>query len=153
MSKAGLAIAAFFVIGLTFAVTNYLTREPPAVPAHSMDPPDLSDVEILDAIVDVSLPAELSPQAQIGKRAFEVACSACHGLNAAGQNGVAPPLVHITYEPNHHGEGAFLAAAQNGVQAHHWDFGNMPPIEGLTSGDVRAIVQYIRELQRENGIR
>ena len=43
-------------------------------------------------------------------------------------------------------------AARNGVSAHHWEFGNMPVIEGLTNADVRAIVRYIRELQRENGI-
>jgi hypothetical protein len=39
-----------------------------------------------------------------------------------------------------------------GVQAHHWSFGNMPAVEGLTRGDVKMIIKYIRELQRENGI-
>ena len=151
MSKAGLGIAAFFIIGLALAATNFLTREETA-PTHSMEPPDLSDVEAGGPIVDVALPAELSPEAQVGQRVFEAACSACHGTNAAGQNGVAPPLIHPTYRPNHHSDQAFLMAARNGVPAHHWDFGNMPVIEGLTNADVRAIVRYIRELQRENGI-
>ena len=66
--------------------------------------------------------------------------------------GVAPPLVHVIYEPSHHGDRAFLLAAQNGVRGHHWPFGNMPPVEGITQADVMDIVAYIRRLQRENGI-
>ncbi len=151
MSKTGLGIIAFLLVGVGLALFNVSTREEPAV-VRSMEPPDLSEVEANGAIVTVALPAELSSEAQIGQRGFEAFCAACHGLNAVGQNGVAPPLVHITYEPNHHGDGAFLSAVRNGVQSHHWDFGNMPVIEGLTDADVRAITQYIRALQRENGI-
>jgi hypothetical protein len=47
---------------------------------------------------------------------------------------------------------SFQLAVQNGVRAHHWKYGNMPPVEGLTKGDVRGIIAYVRELQRENGI-
>lgn len=36
--------------------------------------------------------------------------------------------------------------------AHHWTFGDMPPQTGLTRADVVAIVTYVRELQRANGI-
>lgn len=151
MSKAGLGIAAFFIIALALAATNFFSREE-AMPTHSMEPPDLSEVEAGGPIVDVALPAELSSEAQIGQRIFEAACADCHGTNAAGQNGVAPPLVHITYEPNHHSDQAFLMAVRNGVRSHHWNFGNMPAIDGLTNADVQAIVRYIRELQRENGI-
>jgi hypothetical protein len=39
-----------------------------------------------------------------------------------------------------------------GVQAHHWRFGNMPPVEGITRAEVATIITYIRELQRANGI-
>jgi len=39
-----------------------------------------------------------------------------------------------------------------GVRAHHWSFGNMPAVEGLTRADVKMIIAYIRELQRANGI-
>ncbi|SPJ26548.1 hypothetical protein TRM7615_00009 [Falsiruegeria mediterranea M17] len=104
------------------------------------------------AMVDVAVPETLSANAEIGKMAFEVKCAACHGANAAGQDGVAPPLVHKIYEPSHHGDAAFLLAAKNGVRAHHWRFGNMPPVEGVTDGDVKMIVAYVRELQRANGI-
>jgi len=39
-----------------------------------------------------------------------------------------------------------------GVRGHHWPFGDMPPVEGVTRGDVTMIIAYIRELQRANGI-
>ncbi len=104
------------------------------------------------AMVDVIVPQTLSANAEIGKTAFEAKCAVCHGLNAAGQDGMAPPLVHKIYEPSHHGDAAFLLAARNGVRAHHWRFGNMPPVEGVTDGDVKMIVAYVRELQRANGI-
>ena len=48
---------------------------------------------------------------------------------------------------------AFVLAARNGVRAHHWPFGNMPPVEQpLTDGELAAIIAYVRELQRANGI-
>ena len=103
-------------------------------------------------LANVILPKTLSQNAQSGKRGFEAKCAACHGVNAAGQDGVAPPLVHKIYEPNHHGDESFQRAVSLGVQAHHWRFGNMPPVEGLTRGDVKMIIAYIRELQRSNGI-
>lgn len=105
-----------------------------------------------DPIVSVTLPDMLSSHAQIGKRAFDSVCASCHGADAAGVEGAGPPLVHVIYEPSHHGDMAFLMAAQRGVQAHHWRFGDMPPQEGVTQGDVKAIIAYIRELQRANGI-
>ncbi|CUH98382.1 c-type cytochrome [Leisingera aquaemixtae] len=100
----------------------------------------------------VQLPPELSETAVIGKLAFDAVCADCHGENAAGRNGMGPPLVHKIYEPSHHGDDAFLLAVRNGVRAHHWDFGSMPAQQGLTDGDVKGITQYVRELQRANGI-
>ncbi|PVZ45946.1 c-type cytochrome [Thalassobacter stenotrophicus] len=103
-------------------------------------------------MVEVVLPETLSVNAQVGKLAYGAKCAVCHGTNAAGQDDVAPPLVHKIYEPSHHGDAAFSLAAKNGVRAHHWRFGNMPPVEGVTDGDVKMIVAYVRELQRANGI-
>ena len=104
------------------------------------------------AIVSVTVPAELSAKAKIGERAFNAKCSVCHGPNAEGQQGVAPPLIHPYYRPNHHADEAFVRAAQNGVRSHHWTFGDMPPVKGVTRGDVMNIAAYIREIQRANGI-
>lgn len=104
------------------------------------------------AIAEVVLPEALSTNAQIGKTAFEAKCAACHGINAVGQAEIAPPLVHKIYEPSHHGDEAFQRAVSGGVRQHHWSFGNMPAIEGLTRGDVAMIIAYVRELQQANGI-
>lgn len=104
-----------------------------------------------EAIVAVQVPT-IEGNAAIGKRIFDSACAACHGANAAGTNGLAPPLVHKVYEPGHHADEAFQLAASLGVKSHHWPFGDMPPVQDLTRGDVTMIVTYIRELQRANGI-
>ncbi|WP_237273218.1 c-type cytochrome [Sulfitobacter sp. M220] len=104
------------------------------------------------ALATVKLPSSLTEQEQIGASAYDAVCVACHGLNGQGQDGVAPPLVHKIYKPSHHGDMAFVLAAQNGVRAHHWKFGNMPAVEGVTRSDILDIVSYIRALQRANGI-
>ena len=101
---------------------------------------------------NVILPKTLSQNVQIGKLRVEAKCAACHSINAAGQDGEAPPLVHKVYGSSHHGDESFQRAASLGVRAHHWPFGNMPAVEGLTRGDVKMIIAYIRELQRANGI-
>lgn len=144
----GYVVGGVFLAGV---ITFFFVPRPEPV-GHSMTPPDTSALTEGDPIVQVTLPAELSANAQLGKSIFETKCAECHGTNAAGQNGVAPPLVHKIYEPSHHGDEAFWIATQRGVRAHHWRFGNMPPVEGLTRGDVLMIVAYVRELQRENGI-
>lgn len=102
-------------------------------------------------LVVVQVPP-IEGNAAIGKRIFENACAACHGPNAGGTDGLAPPLIHKIYEPGHHADEAFQRAASLGVKSHHWPFGDMPPVQGLTRGDVKMIVTYIRELQRANGI-
>ncbi|MCO4825031.1 MAG: cytochrome c [Amylibacter sp.] len=104
------------------------------------------------AIVVVNVPDVLSATAKMGKQAYDAKCASCHGNNAEGQDGIAPPLIHKIYEPSHHGDEAFQRAAKLGVRSHHWPFGDMPPVEGLTRADVGAVVAYIREVQRENGI-
>lgn len=103
-------------------------------------------------MAEVQLPATLGPEATIGQAVYTAKCAVCHGENAAGRAGTAPPLIHRIYEPSHHGDEAFQRAAAQGVRAHHWRFGDMPPVKGLTRGDVAMIVAYIREVQRANGI-
>lgn len=124
-----------------------LSTSQPDTPTPSMD------LFNNKAIVEISLPYPLSKDALFGERAFEAQCASCHGLNAAGQKGVAPPLVHIIYEPNHHSDKAIKRAVVLGVRAHHWKFGDMPPIASITEDEIAAITIYIRELQRKNGIK
>lgn len=88
---------------------------------------------------------------QKGEALFAANCARCHGEKAVG-TGNGPPLVHKIYEPNHHGDVAFQRAAANGVRAHHWQFGDMPKIEGVSPADVEQIIGYVRWLQRQAGI-
>ena len=97
--------------------------------------------------VSESLPAAL----QEGEAKFNAHCAQCHGEQGRGTE-QGPPLVHKIYEPSHHGDGAFYRAAANGVRAHHWNFGNMPKIPGVTKEDVGHVIQYVRWLQRQAGI-
>lgn len=86
-----------------------------------------------------------------GEVLFDLKCASCHGAKATGtQQG--PPLVHQIYEPGHHGDPAFFRAVEMGVRAHHWGFGAMPPVEGVSRADVSLIVNYVRWLQRQGGI-
>lgn len=100
----------------------------------------------------IVVPETLSGPAYFGQIVYEKSCASCHGKNGAGGTGEGPPLVHPIYEPGHHPDGAFVRAARSGVQSHHWNFGDMPPVEGVTEETVALIATYIRELQRANGI-
>ena len=102
------------------------------------------------AHLEVQVP-ELSDVAKEGEQLFVANCASCHGANAAGSD-KGPPLVHRIYEPNHHGDGAFYLAVQQGVRAHHWSYGNMAPVPTVRNDDVGQIVRYVRELQKANGI-
>ena len=105
-----------------------------------------------DALVSIHIPQDLSAKALQGKAAFDANCAQCHGEHAVGRNGQGPPLIHKIYEPNHHGDMAFYRAAFMGVVSHHWKFGNMPKIEGISEQEVALIIDYIRTLQRANEI-
>ena len=94
---------------------------------------------------------ELSATGQEGEALFGMTCAACHGAGAVG-TALGPPLVHQLYEPGHHSDHSIRSAVQNGVQAHHWAFGDMPPVVGLPEGQVDKIICYIRELQLAEGI-
>lgn len=97
------------------------------------------------------MPDSIPQLYQSGEALFNESCVTCHGPHASGTD-QGPPLVHIYYEPNHHADFAFMRAVQQGVRAHHWNFGDMPPVAGRTPEDVVEITAYIRFLQREAGI-
>jgi len=100
--------------------------------------------------IAINIP-ELSTDARTGETYFNTKCAACHGVNGTGtENG--PPLIHKFYVPNHHGDEAIQRAAKVGVPSHHWNFGNMPPVAGITRAEVAKIVIYIREIQKANGL-
>jgi cytochrome c5 len=87
----------------------------------------------------------------LGMDKFQELCSSCHGKWGNGSP-QGPPLMHGFYKPSHHGDAAFYRAALKGVFAHHWRFGDMPPVPGATRKDVDKLLPFIRWLQRENGL-
>lgn len=99
----------------------------------------------------ITEPVRLSDRAARGKILFEASCAACHGERGAGTD-QGPPFINEIYNPGHHPDEAFFLAPRVGVRAHHWKFGNMPSVEGVTDDELRAIVRYVRELQEANGI-
>ena len=103
------------------------------------------------AMVAITMP-DISGNLAVGQNIFESICAACHGAQGVGNTEAGPPLIHKIYEPSHHGDESFQRAVAQGVRAHHWRFGDIPPVEGLTRGDVAMVIGYIREIQRANGI-
>ena len=102
------------------------------------------------AIAGVKVPV-LSGTAEAGAGLFKIYCVECHGENAAGSD-KGPPLLHKYYEPNHHTDQAFMVATLQGARQHHWQFGNMKPVEGIAENEVIKIITYVRAMQRANGI-
>ena len=86
-----------------------------------------------------------------GEAAFSANCAACHGPGGTGSNS-GPPLVHVIYEPGHHPDFAFRNAVKNGVRSHHWNFGDMQPVSGVSDDELESIIAYVRDLQRQAGI-
>ena len=112
--------------------------------------PDDEDRTPADAPGKSRAPASTAASAA-GQAVFDRHCASCHGPGAAGSDR-GPPLVHRIYEPGHHSDAAFHRAVRNGVRAHHWPFGDMPPVEGVSERDVTLILEYVRGLQRAHGI-
>ena len=88
---------------------------------------------------------------QQGEAAFNRTCSICHGAKAEGTQ-AGPPLVHRLYIPGHHPDISFRNAVKNGVISHHWNFGHMPPQQGVPDEEIENIICYVRELQIAGGI-
>jgi mono/diheme cytochrome c family protein len=93
---------------------------------------------------DVNVPFKYA----LGKSLFDETCSECHGTWGMGSDS-GPPLMHQFYLPGHHGDQSFYRAALKGVQSHHWNFGDMPPVPGISNRALDKIVPYIRWLQKE----
>lgn len=132
------------------ALVSACDRAPGAPPARStggMMQHQTGGTVDTTGLRDLPVPAEF----QQGAELFAASCSSCHGEAALG-TAQGPPLVHVVYEPNHHADLSFVMAAERGVRAHHWRFGDMPPRPEVSRDEVTEIVRYVRWLQREAGV-
>jgi mono/diheme cytochrome c family protein len=119
--------------------------------AYSQQPTSDGTSDLGVPMVDVVVP-DLGSDERAGEVAFISFCAECHGRNAGGRDGYGPPLVHEIYEPSHHADISFLYAPTVGVRAHHWPYGNMPSIPGITQYETALVLKYVRALQAANGI-
>lgn len=94
-----------------------------------------------------SVPAEVLAS---GQELYQQNCAECHGVDLRGTD-KGPSHLSILYEPSHHADGAFLSAVVRGVRAHHWNFGDMPPIPDLDTDAIAAITAYVRSVQQREG--
>lgn len=94
----------------------------------------------------------LMPNPAKGKALYKQNCASCHGADLKGSD-KGPPFLHRVYEPSHHSDLAFQLAVKNGVRAHHWKFGDMKPVPGLSPDDVAHATAYVRSEQRKAGIK
>lgn len=92
-----------------------------------------------------------APTVYDGEESFQNRCAVCHGQQADG-TATGPPLVNRLYEIGHHPNFSFHNAVNKGVIAHHWNFGDMPPIPNVESAEIDAIICHVRDLQRAEGI-
>jgi len=98
----------------------------------------------------IKLP-QMTAALERGKQNYDEKCATCHGRNAAGTD-KGPTFLHRVYHPGHHGDSAFYRAAKSGARAHHWPFGNMPPVRDVTDKQIQSIIRYVRALQQANGL-
>lgn len=96
-------------------------------------------------------PGSASEQVVQGEELYQTNCASCHGSDLQGTNKGPSPL-SIVYEPSHHGDDAFRSAVANGAVQHHWPFGDMPPVPGLSNTEVDAIIAYVRDVQEREGL-
>lgn len=146
MNKLYLSIGAGALVAIA-AIALFPSNPTPTPAPQATQAPATDDT----AMVAITMP-EISGNAVIGQNIFESICAACHGAQGVGNAEAGPPLIHKIYEPSHHGDESFQRAVAHGVRAHHWKFGDMQPVDGLTRGDVVMVIDYIRTIQRANGI-
>lgn len=86
-----------------------------------------------------------------GAALYKQKCGSCHGADLKGTDR-GPSQLSVVYAPDHHPDEAYRSAIANGARAHHWSFGDMAPVKGLTADQVDAIIDYVRAQQREHGL-
>ncbi len=150
---ARLGLAVLTILALLFATgcPSDDTDEPAATPTPTTAAPTTTTT-VTPTVEPTPTPApEPRFSGTDGRSLYGQACSVCHGQALEGTN-AGPTFLNRIYAPGHHADISFMFAIERGVRAHHWNFGNMAPVEGLSQEQVLAIIAFIREQQREAGI-
>ncbi len=99
---------------------------------------------------EFNIPVQDAALVTDGDILYQASCASCHGSDLRGTD-FGPSQLSVVYQPGHHPDESYASAALNGVRSHHWDFGDMQPIAGLSGADMDRIVAFIRETQRTEG--
>lgn len=91
-----------------------------------------------------------APVVPDGAAVYQQYCAECHGVDLRGTD-KGPSQLSIVYEPNHHGDYAYRVAIREGTREHHWWFGDMPPVEGMTDLEIEEVISFIRAEQQRLG--
>jgi cytochrome c len=110
-----------------------------------------SEHKVVTSPIGSKIQGETPAEYLKGEDLFRKNCAVCHGEKGIGTD-KGPSFLSSIYHPNHHGDESFVLAARNGARAHHWQFGDMPPLPNVKEEEVRQIIPYVRWLQRENKI-
>jgi mono/diheme cytochrome c family protein len=97
---------------------------------------------------DASVDAETGAR---GAALYAQSCASCHGPDLRGTD-QGPPHLSQVYAPDHHPDASFRNAIAHGVRAHHWNFGDMPPVEGLSADEIDLVIAYVRQQQEAHGL-
>lgn len=85
-----------------------------------------------------------------GAEVYAARCASCHGADLRGTD-KGPSHLSIVYEPGHHSDESFRRAIALGAPQHHWSFGAMPPVAGLSDDDIDAVIAFVRAEQQRQG--
>ena len=98
-----------------------------------------------------SPPSNMPFRYGLGHEQYQEHCAKCHGGSLKGSD-EGPPLLHGYYKPSHHNDTAFYRAIRRGSKQHHWNFGDMPAVDGIAENEARAIIEFVRWFQRESDL-
>lgn len=87
---------------------------------------------------------------EAGSAVYAARCAICHGADLRGTER-GPSQLSEVYKPGHHPDASYRTAIERGAPAHHFDFGDMPPVPGLSPAEVDAVIAYIRAEQVRQG--
>lgn len=104
----------------------------------------------LDSGADEPAAPRGSVDLSLGEEVYQGNCARCHGEDLKGTD-TGPSQLSVVYEPGHHPDEAYVAAITQGSPAHHWEFGDMPPVEGLDDDEIASVIGYIRSVQEAEG--
>ena len=141
LGVAAVALAAFLLAVAcgadTSDATDLLTppSEPASAPTAAAPAPSTTEAGL--AVPD-------------GAAVYQQYCAECHGVDLRGTD-KGPSQLSIVYEPNHHGDYAYRVAIREGTREHHWWFGDMPPVEGITDLEIEKVISFIRAEQQRLG--